>query len=254
MPTLRKWSPDLGLGRRTAYKGFPNWIKRFSGAFTESGAAVCLHCLCSLWLTPEGSVPTTNWRRVCSFAKAPSPLRTTLSVGLRSIDKEELWDLGPSGSQILVHRVPVLPHHLQPAPCSPVSSALGISTGCFTGWTLRLIWPHLITDKAQRTSTDTGSSRFAHEAWDGWVAHPGRRSPGQLSSPMPAYSAICRQLTKHTHILRPVHIWEALTTEAGMEHTDKDSLSLLLLLLPISYLHTSSKSRWVLAPCFTRAK
>ena len=71
---------------------------------------------------------------------------------------------------------------------------------------------------------------------------------------MPAYSAIRRQLTKHTHILLPVHVWEALTTEAGMEHTDKDSLSLLLLLLPISYLHTSSKSRWVLAPCFTRAK
>lgn len=111
----------------------------------------------------------------------------TLSVGLRSIDKED-WgglgslrksDLGPSSPHLppSSRTSSLLSFILCPRQLHRLTASLGGPSGS-SG-------PACFTDHARRTRMDTGSSRCAQEAWDGRVAHPGRRSPGPCSPHCP---------------------------------------------------------------------
>lgn len=138
-------------------------------------------------------MPTIEWRRVSSFAKAPGlHTKATHSLGLRTIDKEGPRDLGPLGSQILVHQVPSFPisnqllvlfypllsPSQQPASLEGPSGSPGPTTSL---------------TKHRGPELDKGLSRSAQEYWDGCGcgALPDLGSPGQSPSPTPSNHMLC---------------------------------------------------------------
>lgn len=66
-----QWSPDLGLGRQGVQQGFRLDLRVLPGFHRAWGWSPPLLFVIPAADPPRRSIPTTEWRRVCSFAKGP---------------------------------------------------------------------------------------------------------------------------------------------------------------------------------------